>query len=391
MAFFSFLTIRHFFAANYPESIFEGSICDINAFFNCDSSAFSVISQFAGVPLGYFGLVVGVLVCLGMLFPSAGFEQTNKAIALLNVIGVITLFLFSVFYLGSLCLLCSGYYLFSLASLLLFWKAEPSEYMLKLGSFLRPAFKYAATFAVMTLLGASGMALYHDAKRDAQSGGVAARVVEQFRSLPRVQLPSVVSPFMTASAGGKFEEAPIQVVEYADFLCSDCKYLSEQMEKLKIDFSGKLNIAFQFFPLDAQCNDVVEKDKHPGACDLSYMAAYNPAKFNEIHDEAFSSMRDARDPEWRLQLARKHGVEAALADEKTKELVRQIIQTGAEYEKTSDQYAHGIRSTPTMIVNNRMIIGTLPYEQLRAIFQSILDDSERDGKGEFLENWVEVP
>ena len=235
------------------------------------------------------------------------------------------------------------------------------------------------------------MALYHDAKRDAQSGGVAARVVEQFRSLPRVELPSVVSPFMTASAGGKFEEAPIQVVEYADLLCSDCKYLSEQMEKLKIDFSGKLNIAFQFFPLDAQCNDVVEKDKHPGACDLSYMAAYNPAKFEEIHDEVFSSMRDARDPEWRLQLARKHGVEAALEDEKTKELVHQIIRTGAEYKKTSDQYEHGIRSTPTMIVNNRMIIGTLPYEQLRAIFQSILDDSDAGGKGEFLENWVEVP
>ena len=38
-----------------------------------------------------------------------------------------------------------------------------------------------------------------------------------------------------------------------------------------------------------------------------------------------------------------------------------IIATGAEYEKTSDQFAHGIRSTPTLIVNNRMIIGTLPY------------------------------
>lgn len=37
----SLLTIRHYFAANFPESIFEGSFCDISAFFNCDSSAFS--------------------------------------------------------------------------------------------------------------------------------------------------------------------------------------------------------------------------------------------------------------------------------------------------------------------------------------------------------------
>ncbi len=33
----SVLTIRHFFLANFPESIFQGSFCDINVFFNCDS------------------------------------------------------------------------------------------------------------------------------------------------------------------------------------------------------------------------------------------------------------------------------------------------------------------------------------------------------------------
>ena len=71
----SILTIRHFFLANYPTSIFEGSFCDISAFFNCDSSAFSQISQVAGVPLGYFGLFVGALVALGALFPSERFER----------------------------------------------------------------------------------------------------------------------------------------------------------------------------------------------------------------------------------------------------------------------------------------------------------------------------
>ncbi|MGZ5488324.1 MAG: hypothetical protein ACXWF4_07300, partial [Candidatus Aminicenantales bacterium] len=40
----SVMTIRHFFLANYPKTIFAGSFCDISAFFNCDSSAFSPIS-----------------------------------------------------------------------------------------------------------------------------------------------------------------------------------------------------------------------------------------------------------------------------------------------------------------------------------------------------------
>lgn len=61
MAVFSLLTIRHFFLANFPETIFRGSFCDISAFLNCDSSAFSPIAHFRGVPLGYFGLVLGII------------------------------------------------------------------------------------------------------------------------------------------------------------------------------------------------------------------------------------------------------------------------------------------------------------------------------------------
>lgn len=58
-------TIQHFFAANYPTSIFEGSFCDINAFFNCDSSAHSAFAAVFGVPIGWFGIALGGLVALG--------------------------------------------------------------------------------------------------------------------------------------------------------------------------------------------------------------------------------------------------------------------------------------------------------------------------------------
>ena len=85
----SVLTIQHFFMANFPESIFRGSFCDISSFFNCDSSAYSSIAQFRGVPMGYLGLIVGGLVLLGALFPSAAFERTNKSLSLLNALGVI--------------------------------------------------------------------------------------------------------------------------------------------------------------------------------------------------------------------------------------------------------------------------------------------------------------
>ncbi len=72
-------------------------------------------------------------------------------------------------------------------------------------------------------------------------------------------------------------------------------------------------------------------------------------------------------------------------------MIRRIIETGAEYEKTSDRYSHGIRSTPTLIINGRMIIGTLPDAHMKAILASLLEEQAAGpGTGRFLENWVET-
>jgi len=102
------------------------------------------------------------------------------------------------------------------------------------------------------------------------------------------------------------------------FFVLTCLFLYHQLERIKKEYEGKINIAFQFFPLEAKCNEVVDKDKHPGACDLAYIAAYDPSKFLQIHNELFRNFEKAKDPEWRLQLARKYGVEKALTDEKPK-------------------------------------------------------------------------
>ena len=380
----SFLTLQHFYAANFPVSIFEGSFCDISAFFNCNSSAFSKIAHYQGVPLGWPGLALGLLVVVGSLFPSKALERTNKSLSLLNALGVLALLVYSVFWLKSLCLLCSGYYLFSLFSFFLFWK-----FGLR-GAWL-PNIKVLAVFGLLTLAGAYGFHLYYKAMTDAQSGGVASRVVKEYYRLEKVADPSFISPFMVAQATERFQDAPIRVIEYSDFLCPDCLFLHEQLIRLKAEFAGKINIAFQFFPLDA-CNEVVKEkaNLHAGACDLAYIAAHDPGKFLEIHNDIFSHFQEAKSPAWRTDLARRYGVEAALADPNTKDLVHRIMNTGSEYDKTSDKFAHGIRSTPTIIVNNRMIIGTLPYGQMKAIFEALLEESGQTGDKRFLENWVQT-
>jgi protein-disulfide isomerase len=242
------------------------------------------------------------------------------------------------------------------------------------------------TFACITALGGYGMFLYHEAKKDARSA-VSLRIVKQVRDLPSVGNPSFLSPYWTVRSTEAFEDAPIQLIEFSDFLCPDCLFLTRELDILKQEFAGKINVVFQFFPLEGRCNEVVaEKDIHHGACELAYIAAYDPAKFVSIHDEIFAHFNEARNPEWRQELAVKYGVEGAFDDPVTHDIVRSIVNTGMEYEKTSDQFSYGIRSTPTMIINGRMIIGTLPLEQMRAIFQDLVDEYE--GRSRFLEQWV---
>ena len=385
----SVLTIRHFFLANYPKTIFTGSFCDISAFFNCDSSAFSPISAVMGIPLGFFGAFLGALFILGTIFPSESFERTNKSLSLLNVIGVVSLFLYSVLHLGSLCLLCSGFYLFSILSFILF-----AVYGIGRGNrnpirrWAHPSVKLLVVFAVIAAVGGYSMIQYHDARKAAQTG-TAVNIVKQYFELPKIASPSFLSPYWAVRSTDRFEDAPIQIVEYTDFMCPDCYYLSQQLDRLKKDFAGKINVAIQFFPLDA-CNTVVPEkgNLHPGACELTYLAAGNLARFPEIHDEIWANFARRKDPAWRAALAKKYGTEGAPKDPALLALVKRIIQTGAEYEKTSDKFQHGIRSTPTMIVNNRMLIGTLPYDHLKAICQALVDESA-GGPKKFIENWVE--
>jgi uncharacterized membrane protein len=383
------MTIDHYFAANFPETIFEGSFCDINAFFNCDSSAFSNISQLHGVPLGYFGLIVGALVVLGALFPSPAFERSNKSISLLNAVGVVALLCYTIFILGSLCLLCSGFYLFSLISFFLFWKyGIDREAPGFFGKWVRPSILHLATFAVVTLVGAFAYAHFHQAKADAQTGGVQARIIEQYFSLPEVGNPSVLSPFWAVRSTEEFTDAPVQIVEYADLLCPDCKRLADQIAQLAEEFPGKMNVVFQPFPLEALCNDVVEKDLHPGACDVHYLAAHDMEQFKPIYDEIWDTWPPPRGEErvtWIQELGERFGVSEGLTDPETQAMVQELIQTGKEYEQTSDQYSYGIRSTPTMIVNGRMVIGTLPYDQLRAIVEELIALAE--GGSRFIEAW----
>lgn len=385
------VTMRHFYEARFPASITAAAACKANTFFNCTNTALAPIAAIQHVPIGFFGFMVGALLVIGALLPSERLERTNALLAVVNGILGLFLLVYSLAVLRSLCFTCSGYSVLAMLSAALFLptfrggEAGTSPWPRAMAGVAGPLF----VFGLFSAVGAYGVRQYWDAKVQARTGDAAAKVVHQYFALDTVKAPSTLSPYWIIRSSERFEDAPIQIVEFSDLLCSDCRFFADQMKRLEPEFRGKINLVFQPFPLEAKCNDVVEKDKHPGACEVTYVATYRPELFGRIHDEVFANQDVAKkSADWRAALAKRYGVEAALTDSANHVRVRELIRTGAEYDRTSDQYSHGIRSTPTLIVNGRMIIGTLPDEQMRAILQAVLD--QRLGRGKrFIENWVD--
>ncbi len=379
------LTVRHYFGVRFPAALTDAAACQAETFFSCTDSAMAPIAAPLGVPLGVLGFVVGALLLLAAVFPSEPMERTAGDVAWLNAALAVGLVAYSVLGLRSLCLLCTSY---SALSLLWVAVARPRSQGGRCGAMGRlPSPLHLAVFGAAVILSGGAARLYGQARAMAQAGGEATTAVRQFFALDTVPEPSAISPYWTIRSTDRFEAAPVRIVEWGDFLCSDCRYFAEELHRLEREFPGRINAAFQFFPLEAKCNDVVAKDKHPGACELAYMAAYRPDEFRSFHDEVFAHMEDARDPRWRAELAARRGLGAAPGDSTARAMVHRLIATGAEYERTSSEYAHGVRSTPTILLNGRMIIGTLPYDQLRAIVQALVGRGA--GGSRYLEHWVD--
>ena len=379
----SILLLRYFFAANYPEQPFS-AFCDLSSRFNCDGFASSLFAQLGNVPVGYFGLLLGLLLCLGAVFPSTGMERTNRYLLLVNLLIACAVLVISIWYLRTLCVLWAGYLTFSLLAFVVFTRYGTSPKPNTLWRYgIDFSLPHLVVIIILGTLGAVGIGLFHETNME-------ARAVEQYFSLAPVKLPSFISPFWVVRSTQHFEDAPIQVLEFSDFLCDDSAYVAQQLARLERDYPGKMNVILQIYPEEALCNKVIGKDKHPGACEAAYMvAAYGPEKFRKIHDDFFAHYDAAADPAWRRERARLYGVEASMNDPAAQNLVQQMIQTGREYEPTSKQYRYGIRSTPIVILNNRMIIGTYSYLELHAIVKALLDHQQ--GQMKFMEEWPPTP
>ena len=344
----------HFYEVLYPTKLGgAGSLCNISDLFNCDAATYSKLSNIAGIPISFFGIIVGIFFVFTSLMPSEAMEKTASALSKYNFIGCITLFIFSIGILGSLCPFCTLYYVLSGIAAFLLWKDGIHSWL--------PDFKISSLWTVLLLAGSFFM--YQTTKGKEEIGDkIIESVVEQYKNLPNLGELDVESPYKIHKASEKWLDAPIRITVFSDFECPFCKVVAEQIPELIRRYRHQINVQYVFYPLDAKCNSNMKSNFHKNACDAAALAACSEDKFLEIHDEIFNSQDHLKDGIL-SDLAKKHGLSNCIDNENIKNKVIQAINQGTKY---------NLKSTPTLIVNGKKIEGTIPNNQFFAIFEDIL-------------------
>ena len=345
---------KHFYDVLYPTTLGGAStLCNISNFFNCDAATYSKISNIAGIPISFFGIIVGLLFLFSSLMPSPSLEKTSSAVAKYNFLGCIALFIFSLGALGSLCPFCTLYYVLSGIAFFLLWKFGINSWM--------PDLKIAGFWGI--LLVAGSFIFYQTTQEKADKNAkISQSIVEQFNRLPSLGDPDVESPYKIHMANEKFSDAPIRITVFSDFQCPFCKVVADQIPELIRRYPNSLNVQYMFYPLDSKCNSNVKSAFHAHACDAAILAACDSGKFLAVHDEIFAN-QDKLDGGILKDIGAKFGLSGCSENTQIRDQVIQAINQGTKF---------NLKSTPTIIVNGKKIEGTIPNNQFFAIFDEIL-------------------
>lgn len=168
------------------------------------------------------------------------------------------------------------------------------------------------------------------------------------------------------------DSARLEVVEYADFQCPACRIFTvltmpDVVERLVK--TGRIRWRFRDFPLPG--HDKSPAAHHAAAC------AGEQGKFWPMHDQLYATQDEwatggGTDRKMR-NLARDAGLDLDRYDECTSSR-RYEARLVASREQAA---AQGVQSTPTFVIGGVQIAGTIPYDRLRAIIDSVAPPAAR--------------
>jgi protein-disulfide isomerase/uncharacterized membrane protein len=155
-----------------------------------------------------------------------------------------------------------------------------------------------------------------------------------------------------------FSEAPVTLIVFSDFQCSNCSMFAANFSELIKYNKDRLNIRFKYFPLNAECNPLVDTDINSHACLAAYAAesANQQGKFWEYHDSLFTKDPNSFSDDSFYEVAKLIDLDLKkfTFDLKSEECQRQIANDIAEGIQL------GLDGTPSVFLNGKRVYDLRP-------------------------------
>lgn len=209
----------------------------------------------------------------------------------------------------------------------------------------KPAPRRALIVAFSAVVAVSGMAL------------------AQEKAKPAPAKPAAPAAAPAADAAQKYKtnvkgpaNAPIKVVEFADFMCGGCQAASGALRSFFAQQGDDINLTFKNFPLEKTCNPGIGQTIHTGACELALGAicASELQMFWPYHDRIFSRA-------WQVA-TRQDVVDAGVAVGMNKAKFEACLASPGANSKLAleikEAFEIKVEVTPTLVVNGKKLQAT---------------------------------
>jgi len=155
-------------------------------------------------------------------------------------------------------------------------------------------------------------------------------------------------------------QAPVTIVEFADFECPFCGGLYPTLKLVEKNYADKVRFVYRQFPLT---------NIHPNAQKAAEasLCANDQQRFWEFHDALFSDQTRLDVPSLK-QRAQALGLNTTAFNS----CLDSGKQVDAIQKDRDDARKIGVSSTPTMFINGRLLSGNRPYTEIRDVIEDEL-------------------
>jgi len=351
----------------------DQALCNVSALINCDRVAASSWSRLFGLPLavwgagGYLALIVHTTRVLRRtargerpLTSPSDYALSTLLLIAPFVIGLVILPFVSLVHLRALCLGCAVSWIADLGLLIfgvqLLRRVGPARARTAI---VRPLWPSVALGALLIV-----PLNWYARPSPPPSPTEAKRALEE-KTRPVAETTDLTAPDPLSPTFGN-PGAPITIVYFTDFQCPYCKLQTEALRELLARRPRQVRVIYRHYPLDQSCNLRLTRTAHPFACLLAQLAmdAHRRGVFETWAAEVWRA-QESLTLERVHEIARRYGLDPARVAQ-DREIQRQLARDILLAER------FGVDSTPTLIINGRLIRGYQPLERLDSFIAALL-------------------